>query len=361
MNNFLHHTTTTNAESNCIKYKEISPTRLTPLIDVRSPSEFRAGHIPGAVNVPLFDDEERAIVGTLYKKVGRQAAIKKGMELATPKLCSIVQRVGTQIGNDNVILYCWRGGMRSESVCHLLRAHAIQARRLAGGYKSYRQHIRSLFDLPAQYIILGGYSGSGKTALLHSLEKENIQIIDLEGLANHKGSVFGHINEKTQPTTEQFENNLSLKLQSMNMEQPIIVENESYAIGQVHVPEALLKKMRSAPLISIEVPKKARVCRLVKEYGTSNRDELIAAAQHLEKKLGKNKLAQAVSLLQQNRLDLACDLLLDYYDAYYNRGVNKRGQQHVHVMPLSGVDLQGDTKLLKMKITEWRDNPELLA
>lgn len=354
MNNYYSKSPDDNPEPDLVNFAEIPPTNQTPFIDVRSPSEYRAGHIPGAINVALFNDEERATVGTLYKRVDCETAIQKGIELATPKLSLIVQRI-KEVAKNDALVYCWRGGMRSESICRLLHSHGQKARRLAGGYKAYRQHIRAIFDLPAPFIILGGYTGSGKTALLHSLEKENIQVLDLEGLANHKGSVFGHINEPPQPTSEQFENNLYLKFQKLNKEEPIILENESYSIGQVHLPEPLLKKMRSAPLIAIEVPKKARISRLVDEYGKSDREELIGAAKHLEKKLGNKNLALVVDYIKQNRFDLACDLLLTHYDAYYNRGVNKRGKEHVHVIPLTGSNLEKDTRIVKMKILALRD------
>jgi tRNA 2-selenouridine synthase len=338
-------------EPDLIKYGDIQPVNHPQFIDVRSPSEYKTGHIPGAVNVPLFSDSERAIVGTLYKKVSKEVAIAKGFELAKPKRQQIIDEV-RKIAVNEAIIYCWRGGMRSGSVCRLLIEHGIQIKKIEDGYKGYRKHIRDSFLKPAHFIVLGGNTGSGKTIILHGLDRQNIQTLDLEGLANHKGSVFGHINQPPQPTTEQFENNLYQKFQPLNKTAPIIIENESYAIGQVHLPEPVLLQMRSAPLISMNVSKEARVKRLVKEYGNCNKNELIAAAKQLEKKLGSKKLAIIEEFLQHDRFDLACDVLLTHYDSYYNRSFGKRDKEDVYVLQLTGTDLEKDIQDVARKIME---------
>ncbi len=343
--------TQNNSEPDLIAFADISQIKHAQLIDVRSPSEYRAGHIPGAVNVPLFTDDERAIVGTLYKRVSREAAIAKGFELAGPKRNSIIQTI-TKIAQNTALIYCWRGGMRSGSVCRLLAENGIQTKKIKDGYKAYRKHIRACFQKPAHFIVLGGNTGSGKTVILHGLQSHNTQIIDLEGLANHKGSVFGHIDQPPQPTTEQFENNLYQKFQSLEKTEPIIIENESYAIGQVHLPEPFLLQMRAAPLISLEVPKEARIKRLVAEYGKSDPKELVAAARQLATKLGTKKLAEIEDDLQHDRLDLACELLLSHYDHYYNRSFGKREKEAVHVLKLTGTDLEKDVQRVARKIVE---------
>ncbi len=343
--------TQNNTEPDLITFVDIHPENHPQFIDVRSPSEYKTGHIPGAVNVPLFDDSERAIVGTLYKRVSKEAAITKGFELAGPKRHQIVEAVKKIAGNEAVV-YCWRGGIRSGSVCRLLAEYGIQTKKIEGGYRAYRKHIRAAFQKPAHFIVLGGFTGSGKTAILHGLHRHNTQILDLEGLANHTGSVFGHINQPPQPTTEQFENNLYHKLQPLNKTEPIIIENESYAIGQVHLPEPFLLQMRSAPLISLDVAKEVRVKRLVEEYGKSDKKELIAAAQQLEKKLGSKKLACVEEHLQHDRFDLACEVLLTHYDSYYNRSFGKRGKEAVHVLQLTGTDLEKDVQSVARKIME---------
>jgi tRNA 2-selenouridine synthase len=343
--------TPNSTEPDLIKYGDIHPENHPQFIDVRSPSEYETGYIPGAVNVPLFSDSERAIVGTLYKKVSKEVAIAKGFELAEPKRQQIIDEVKRIAGNE-AIIYCWRGGIRSGSVCRLLAEYGFQTKKIEGGYKAYRKHIRTSFQKPARFIVLGGNTGSGKTIILHGLQSQHIQILDLEGLASHKGSVFGHIDQPPQPTTEQFENNLYQKFQPLNKTVPIIIENESYAIGQVHLPEPFLLQMRSAPLISIDVIKEARVKRLVKEYGNCDRKELIAAAKQLEKKLGSKKLATVEEFLQHDRFDLACEVLLTHYDSYYNRSFGKRKKEDVHVLLLTGTDLEKDVQKVALKIME---------
>jgi len=343
--------TPNSTEPDLIKFGDIHPENHPQFIDVRSPSEYKTGHIIGAVNVPLFSDSERAIVGTLYKKVSKEVAIAKGFELAEPKRQQIVDAVKRVAGNE-ALVYCWRGGMRSGSVCRLLAEYDVQAKKIEGGYKAYRKHIRASFQKPAHYIVLGGFTGSGKTIILHGLQKHNIQILDLEGLANHKGSVFGHIGQPPQPTSEQFENNFYQKLQPLNKTEPIIIENESYAIGQVHLPEPFLLQMRSSPLISMDVAKDARVKRLVEEYGNFDKKELSAAAKRLEKKLGSKNLANIEEFLQHDRFDLACEQLLTHYDSYYNRSFGKRAKEDVHVLQLRGTDLEKDVEKVARKIKE---------
>lgn len=318
-------------------------------IDVRSPSEFKAGHIPGAYNVPLFSDEERAVVGTLYKKVGRQAALDKGLEFVGPKLAFLVKEI-REHGGPAPLIYCWRGGLRSESVCGLMKISGLNCLRLKGGYKAYRHHIRQAFSRPARLILLGGYTGSGKTEYLHKLAQDNLQILDLEGLASHKGSAYGHINEGEQPTNEQFENNLFGELQRLDLNQIILVENESRVIGKIHLPEPFFMQMRSAPLISVEVPKKARITRLIADYGDTPKEELIEATKRIAKKLGNEKVVMVEEHIQAGDFAKACDILLSYYDIFYDRGVFKRPAELIHTLPLSGRDMATDVKIIQSKI-----------
>ncbi len=320
-----------------------------PYIDVRSPSEYQAGHIPGAYNVPLFSDEERAVVGTLYKQVGRQAALDKGLEFVGPKIASLVKQIRAH-GGPAPVIYCWRGGMRSDSVCGLMKISGVDCRRLAGGYKAYRRYIRQAFSRPAPLILLGGYTGSGKTDLLHRLARDKYQILDLEGLANHKGSAFGHLNEDPQPTNEQFENNLFDKFTACDLSQPIIVENESRVIGKVHLPEPFFMQMRSAPLLALSMPTEARISRLIGDYADTPKDELIEATRRIAKKLGHDKVKMVEDHIHDGHFDKACAILLSYYDIFYDRGVFKRPKELIHPLQISGNDMEGDIALIKEKI-----------
>lgn len=332
-----------------VDYASLPDPSALQFIDVRSPGEFQEGHIPGAYNVPLFSDEERAKVGTLYKQVSRQAALDKGLEFVGPKLATLVKEIRKH-GGPAPLIYCWRGGMRSESVCGLMKISGIDCLRLAGGYKAYRSHIREAFCRPAPLLLLGGYTGSGKTALLHRLAQDNVQILDLEGLANHKGSAFGHINEEPQPTNEQFENNLFYEFKRLDLDKIILVENESRVIGKVHLPEPFFTQMRSAPLISIEVPKEYRIARLIEDYTETPKEELVAASKRIAKKLGHEKVTLVEEHILSGHFDKACDILLTYYDIFYDRGVFKRPVDLIYPLELSGDDMAADVEAIKSQI-----------
>ena len=178
-----------------------------PIIDVRSPGEYQHAHIPGAISIPLFDNDERAQVGTKYKNAGKDSAVLLGLSLVGPKLADFVkQSKKLNPQGKEVLVHCWRGGMRSSSFAWLLDTAGLTASTLVGGYKAYRNTVLSAFSEPHNLIILGGKTGSGKTDILKELARQGEQIIDLEGLANHKGSTYGAIGQAPQPATEQFEN-----------------------------------------------------------------------------------------------------------------------------------------------------------
>lgn len=332
--------------SNILSFAEIFPCPDVRFVDVRSPVEFSQGHIPGAVNIPLFADEERAQIGTVYRQVDQCQALALGEKIARPKVDGIIGQI-QELLPAQVVIYCWRGGKRSTEICRLVNEAGIPACRLLGGYKAYRRGIRHAIEQPRKLLILGGKTGSGKTAILLGLREQGLQVIDLEGLANHKGSVFGHINENPQPTTEQFENDFYEELQHLDPEQFLLLENESYVIGSVHLPPPLLLQMRAAPLLIVEVGVEARVKRLVQEYTNTDRLELIEACRRIGKKLTALKLKEVTELLKNDDFSGACTILLGYYDHYYNRGIEKRKNQEIYSLGLDGFDLAAD--VLKVK------------
>ncbi len=317
------------------------------VVDLRTPAEYAGGHIPDSVNVPLFTDEERARVGTLYKQAGKEIAFQHGLKFVGPRLAEMTKRIRNLAKGRPLAFYCWRGGMRSESVCWLMGLGGMDVNRIRGGYKAYRRYIRNAFTEPANMVILGGYTGTGKTDVLLELERQGVQIVDLEGVANHKGSVFGHINESPQPTSEQFENNLFEVWQRIDKKQVVVIENESASVGSVSVPEPLYRQMRKAPVISISIPMEKRVGRLVGEYGVDDIQALLDAVGRIAKKLGGQKKQMVETYIRAHRFGEACELLLEYYDKYYERGVQARDINTYQFIDLKGVDLAHDSARVK--------------
>jgi tRNA 2-selenouridine synthase len=306
-----------------------------PILDVRSPKEYQQGHIPGAVNIPLFSDEERAEVGTTYKQVSREAAIQLGTALVNPKLIDYIQDSKKVAPEGTAIIHCWRGGMRSQSFAkHLSDNGFTELNVITGGYKAYRNHVLEILELPIQIKLLGGYTGSGKTYILSELKKLGHQVIDLEGLAHHKGSAFGGIGELPQPTSEQFSNNLHQEMSALDRAKDIWIEDESYSIGTVNVPQPIHTQMRATNLIFLDIPASERAVHLVQEY-TQVGDHLLAESiLKLAKRLGTEKVKLALGLLSEKNYYEVALLSLVYYDRLYAKGKNRKSTRTVTTIPL---------------------------
>jgi len=297
---------------------------LLPIIDVRSPAEYAHAHILGAINVPLFDNAERARVGTYYKQIGRDAAVLLGLELVGPKLANFVKTARQIAPNGEVLVHCWRGGMRSGSFAWLLETAGFKTHTLAGGYKAYRNCVLAAFEQPFQILILGGKTGSGKTEILHELKKTGGQVIDLEYIANHKGSSYGAIGQAVQPSSEQFENNIYRQWQALDPTRPLWLEDESRSIGNCIVPQGLWEQMCNAPVAFIDVPKAARVARLVQEYACYDHTLLLQATDRIKNRLGGQHHKAALEALDRRDYAQVADLTLNYYDKAYLHGFEKR-------------------------------------
>lgn len=291
----------------------------TILVDVRSPAEFAKGHIPGAFNLPLFTNEERAEIGILYKSNGKQAAVLKGLHYAGSKLPEFASQIVEISKGLPVFCYCWRGGMRSASMGWLFSTVGIQTWILEGGYKAYRNFVLKGFqDINLKILVLGGKTGIGKTKLLHQLAQLGEPVLDLEGIAQHKGSAFGWIGEEPQKSNEQFENLLHKALTFIDSGSNYVwIENESRSIGSNFIPEALWNKMKSSVLIDVTRSTAQRIEILVESYATTNRDDLILSFRKIEKRLGHVATANAIKAIEADQLKEAAGIALFYYDKCY--------------------------------------------
>ena len=298
-------------------------------IDVRSPLEFEHAHIPGAYSLPLFDNEQRAIVGTTYKKESREDAIKIALPMFGDKMLAMVNQVEKWVNEyqenhdskkPSIIVHCWRGGMRSAAVAWLLDLYGFKVTQLIGGYKTYRNWIIAHFDKQFDLKVIGGYTGSGKTEILHALKSKGENIIDLEGLANHKGSSFGAIGQATQPSQEMFENLLGLALSKLSTsEKRIWIEDESQRIGTVMVPTSFFKLMRNSVCYFINIPFEKRLQFIVKQYGIFNKADLIGATERIQKRLGGLETKNTIQYLEDGDIHAAFSILLKYYDKWYEK------------------------------------------
>ncbi len=314
------------------------------VVDVRTPAEFASGHIPGAVNLPLFSNEQRAEVGTIYTRVGRDQAVLRGLEFVGSRLVEIVTRAKEISQGREIFLHCWRGGMRSGSVAWLLETAGLKVSLLQGGYKAYRHSFNELLERHKwQFIILGGKTGSGKTELLEHLAGMGEQVLDLEGLANHKGSAFGGLGRGGQPTTEHFINLLHNAFRGFDPGRRIWCENESMLVGHVFIPKELFDLIHTTGrLIEVVMPVEQRLDRLVGEYGCFSQEELAAAFTRIGKRLGWDKLAEAQKALEAGDMRTAAALALGYYDKAYSTGGGT-------VVDLDNADMRGCAeKLLKL-------------
>lgn len=309
-----------------------------PVADVRSEGEFDSGHIPGAVNVPLLNNEARKAVGTDYKQKGQLEAIKTGFRLVGPRIIDIVNEAERIAPSKEMLVHCWRGGMRSANFCQFVGMARIRTHQLEGGYKAYRNVALESFRKPLQLVVIGGSTGSGKSEILRSLARHGEQIIDLESLANHKGSAFGALMMPPQPTTEQFQNNLFETIAGIDPERRIWIEDESLSIGKIFLPEDLWKQMSGSPVVEMVVSKEARISRLVNEYGPADKHQFVACMEKITRKLGGQNLKLACDKWLGGDAAATIDILLTYYDKAYATGLSKKQARIKHRLPWDGKD-----------------------
>jgi tRNA 2-selenouridine synthase len=300
------------------------------IIDVRSPSEFAEDHIPGAINLPVLDDAERARVGTLYKQVSTFEARKLGAALVSRNISRHLEEHFASKDKDyRPLVYCWRGGQRSGSMAAVLVQIGWRVTLIQGGYKTYRAHVRQqIQDLPPQftYQILAGATGTGKTQVLKQLAQRGVQVLDLEGLAQHRGSLLGALLDIAQPSQKYFESLLVKKLQQFDPKETVWVEAESNKIGQVYIPQALWQKMQQAEGFEIQMPLAQRIEHLIKEYPylVTHPEVLKDKLQQLKSRYGKKQLEEWNRLIDTQQGELFIGLLLEqHYDPSYSHSFRR--------------------------------------
>lgn len=352
-----------------------------PVFDVRSEGEYQHACFPNAHSLPLFNNEERKVVGTAYKQESKQKAIKLGLEYFGPKMVKMVEEVERVVGSEQltvdgkkngkkeskpieiadkvVLVYCWRGGMRSAGVAWLLDLYGFKVYTLVGGYKSYRNWVLKQFEKEYPFKIIGGYTGSGKTEVLHALAQQGETIIDLEGLACHRGSAFGNLGQLQQPKQEMFENLLAdaLAVASAN-NSTIWLEDESQRIGEVNIPILIFKHMRTCRVYFLDIPFEERLNYVVAGYGKFKKEDLINATVRIQKRLGGLEAKMAVNYLIENDLHGAFGVLLHYYDRFYTKSMSnmrEKPEQVFKKVSLETVDKVENAK--KVLTTHQQDMP----
>jgi len=305
-----------------VKFLELA--RRVPVVDVRSPSEFNAGHIPGAINIPLFDDREREEVGIKYNKEGRSNAILKGLELAGKTMHIKLSEAIHNARSGMLLLYCWRGGMRSETMAWFFSLGDISTEVLEGGYKSYRQHVLAGLSEERKTIVLGGMTGSSKTHILKHIRELGHQVIDLEGLANHKGSAFGALGQLPQPSSEHFANILYTEWERVNNDQPVWIEDESRNIGTVFMPDNFYNNLQNAPSVILLMKPENRMPRLIEEYSTYTPDKLKESVMKVSKRLGGDNTKEVLNAIDAGNYVKAIEIILKYYDKTYMYSISRK-------------------------------------
>ncbi|TAL72586.1 MAG: tRNA 2-selenouridine(34) synthase MnmH [Bacteroidetes bacterium] len=320
--------------------KFLEHAEVTPVVDVRSPSEYNSGHIPGSINLPLFDDIERAIVGTRYKKEGRIPAILEGLKLTAPVMTTKLEKALSISKNGELLVHCWRGGMRSEAMAWLFSLGDIKTEVLEGGYKSYRHYILESLSQKKKMIILGGMTGSSKTHLLRFLKGYGQQIIDLEGLANHKGSAFGSLGQLPQPSTEHFANLLFEEWKHINQDLPFWIEDESRNIGTVFMPDKFYSNMQHSPAIILMMNMKTRLPRLLEEYTNYPSEAIKASILRISKRLGGDNTREAIYAVEKGDFAKAIEITLFYYDKAYQFGLKKKSPENIFYVETDSDDIE---------------------
>ena len=316
------------------------------LIDVRSPEEYYKGHMPNSISIPIFNNEERSIIGKKYKNSGRENAVREGFKIIENKIDKIINKfiliknefhISTidKTAKDTYIkIYCARGGMRSQSMLWLLEKFHYPCITLNGGYKTYRNWVLNIFKDRQKIIVIGGKTGTRKTKILEKLKALGYQILDFENLANHRGSSFGGLGMKEQPTNEQYENLIAEDLNKFNKKKIIFVEAESANIGKNRIPHELYKQMKNSKRIEIIRNEKIRIKELINTYSKYKKNDLKESVLKITKRLGPQRTKSAINSIDNEDWENVCKSVLDYYDRCYEHELKDKKDVNVLDMNL---------------------------
>lgn len=319
------------------------------IIDARSPSEFAEDHLPDAINCPVLNDVERAHVGTLYKQVNAFEAKKVGAAIVSRNIAQHIDTIFMDKPRDwKPLIYCWRGGNRSGALAHIMAKIGWPAVQLDGGYKAYRKHINSaLLELPSSFTfqVICGTTGSGKSRLLQTLEMEGAQVLDLEHLAAHRGSVLGNLPAQAQPSQKMFESSIWQKLRYFNTNRVVYIESESKKVGNLRVPDALIEKMRASACIALTLTPASRVKLLTEDYAhfIDNPAILNKQLDCLSTLHGCEKISHWKNLALSGQMEqLVNELLTDHYDPAYKRSIHRNFSNYAQATTLTLSDITKD-------------------
>jgi len=323
------------------------------LIDVRSPDEYYKGHMPNSINIPIFNNEERSIIGKKYKNSGREIAVREGFRIIENKIENLLKEFilikkefhfsNIENSNDwNIKIYCARGGMRSQSMCWLIEKFNFPCVTLNGGYKAYRNWVLNSFEDKIKIIVIGGKTGTRKTKILNKLKSIDHQILDFESLANHRGSSFGGLGMEEQPTNEQYENLIAEDLSILNKNKFIFVEAESSNIGKNRIPHELFKQMKNSKRIEIIREEKIRIKELINTYSKYQKDDLKESVLKISKRLGPQRTKSAIDSINNEDWENVCKSVLDYYDRCYEHEL--KDKENVKILNMK---LMTDHEIIK--------------
>ncbi|MEG0775243.1 tRNA 2-selenouridine(34) synthase MnmH [Clostridium sp.] len=347
--------------ANTVEYKSLKGNYV--IVDVRSPGEYKESTINGAINIPLFDDEERATIGTIYTRESTEKATKLGVEIVSKKLPGIYDKVHELEKNyDKVVLFCARGGMRSGSISELLGALGARVERIKDGYKGYRAFINE--ELPklndrVEYVVLHGNTGVGKTEILKKMKEHGYDVLDLEGCANHRGSILGSVGLGETTSQKQFDSNIYEELKAVKGKY-VFVEAESKRIGRVSIPEYIHNKMKEGIHIFVDADIDFRCDLIIKEYteNENHKDEICDALLRLKKHISEKNIEHYCKLVKSGQYnEVVNDLMVKYYDPLYMHSSDK----YEYILNIMVENIEAAAKILEDFIDKYKDIPKELC